>query len=1145
MDVPKCIEDAFWKRKPLQGRQVTPAAVLTAFGKDATSFRSGLFLEKLCLQNILLDNRKVTPDQVIRELNRKPYRKKYLVAIARFKAECCLRGLVLNNRRISPDEVVNDYQVARATLELGRFKAECCLRGLALHGRQVTPDAVVKAYQAAGATLEIARFMEECCMRGLVVNGQRVAADTVFKGYQAAGATLELARFQEKCCLRGLWLNGQQVTPDEVVRGFPDSPLGKLGIARFKEHCFLRGWSLNGQPITPDEVVRGFPDSPSGKLGMARFKAECCLGGLALNDQPVTPDSVVKDFQSTSAMLESARFKEQCCLRGLLLKGQPVTPDMVARDFPDSPEGKLALARFKEQCCLKGLVLNGRTVTPDAVVKAYLASPESKLSIMRFREYCCLKGLALHGQQVTPDAVVKDYQAAGATLEIARFMEECCMSGLVLNGQQVAADAVLKGYQAAGATLEIAHLQGKCCLRGLLLNGQQVTPDEVVRGFPDSPQGKLGIARFKAECCLRGLALNGQQVKPEAVVQDFPDSPEGKLGIARFKAECCLMGLVLNGQQVTPEAVVRSFPDSPEGKLGIARFKEQCCLRYLALNGQQVPPEAVVKDFQRGGWLLERAIFYSQLALNARELNNTWLDHQSVLAAFNELPGDHSSRQARYLIQQLQQSRGYDETNEVRDLFQEAWQILGKVSVRDDEQHRLQCILTFMAMQHELTIDRQVVSAEQVLRSIKTLRHSFQNSRIHFFFLAHCYIAGQSINGQEIHKGRVLGCLQHFPAGSKLRHALGHWFEQYSPGTNIETGIIDSVLFNRADAVATRSDRPYAPASQFGDFVAMASVAVRREPPLAKAGFPEQQVSRLNVLTQKALEIIQKINDACSDPNILITGSYARFLQGICPSFNDIDIICTTDDCARTLFGQLQALGSGSDAEIPRSIIIKPIPGCPAIKLPTTYNIYLNDGDLGMKAMGLQVIIDTALAHGNTAPLAFHVAGVNRPVWCLSFAGETGLLNNTLEYLADNLDPLTERLQRGEVFSIPRTLLFNCPQTPDEHIYGLLMRSLLTLNKARQFISLHCESKSAKPDCQTIRLQKHDQQKHCPQKQRLQSLTRNLQMKLNSHVYRHDFEHRVNNWLLMTPHVNDYEISKKDFITALLALMHPEYQAFQ
>ncbi|MGI2027404.1 hypothetical protein [Endozoicomonas acroporae] len=1105
-DYGKCTEDDFWWKKRLYGHRITPAGVLAAYGNDRSSLRSGFFLLKLCLQNILYDNKKVTPDQVIQEFNRKPdQNNKYQIAIARFKSECCLKGLVLN-------------------------------------GQPVTPDAVVK-------------------------------------GYQDVKATLELARFKSECCLKGLLLADQPVTPAEVVNDFPDSPQGKLGRARFKSECCLKGLMLNGQPVSPDAVVKDFPDSPEGKLGIARFKEECCMRGLALNGQPVSPDAVVKDF-------------------------------------PDNPKGRLGIARFKAECCLKRLPLNGRQITPEAVVKGYQAVG-ARLELARFKAECCLRDLPLNGLRVTPEEVVEDYPGSPEGKRgVAHFQEECCLRGLPLNGQQVSPDTVVNGYRANKSVLGLAHFMEQCWLRGLALNGQPVRPDAVFKSFPDNDTGgKLGRARFKELCCLKGTVLNGRQVTPDEVIEDY-QSVNAILELARFKAECCLRNLIVKGQQVTPDTVVRDYK-AARATLELGRFKAECCLRGLRLNGQQVTPDAVVKDYERGGWLLERAIFYSRLALNARELNGSYLDNLKVLEAFNEAPGNHAARQIEYLMHRLQQPQRYDESNDAQDVIQKAWQLLDSILIKDKQQ-RLRCILIFMAMQNELTIDHQRLSAEQVLHSIQTLRPSFQNSRIYFFFLKHCYITGQPVYGRIIQRHQVLECLKGFPEGSKLRHALGRGLEQCLR----ETGTVNKFLFNPENAVACACDSWYRYAASASHHAA--SVAVRIEYPVSyrpelnrqttdnfrsgflpghgnrystncvnnagygyggqlpdvipileypgrrekavegsvansgrehpfpyqpreywyetekaentfttgRAGCPDHQVPQLNALTLRTLEIIQVINDAYPYPPILITGSYARYLQNRCSSFNDIDLICTAEEPARALFGQLRALNTDRDSEIPKSVIIGPVPGCPVIKLPKAFNIHLTDGDLGAKAMGLQVSVDDRVAHQNKARLAIHVPGVEKPVWCLSFAEETRLLNDTLKFLTENLDPLTEQLQKGAAFALPRTILFNTPQNTSDRIYGLLIRSLLTLNKARQFIALHSQGNPEKPYDRTYQLQEEPR--------RLYALTQNLHMKLLSHVWRKGFEHRVNGWLSAFQPVNDYQFKKKEFVKTLLALMQPE-----
>ncbi len=1004
----------------------------------------------------------------------------------------------------------------------GRVEQQAGSSGTSNHYISLFNGKRVSCHQSSGGTaknLDDSRRIEDAFWQQKMLQGRQITTACVITAYGNDRTSLRSGFFLQKLCLRNILHNNRNITPDQVVRAFnlkPDRSKSELAIACFKAECCLKGLSMNDQRLTPAAVVKDFPDSPEGRMALAHFKEKCCLSGLALNDRQFTPDVVVKDF-------------------------------------PDSPKGRLALAHFKEHCYLKKLILNGQQVTTEAVVKGFQAAGATR-ALGRFKEHCCLKGVKLNGQLVSAEAVVKDFQAVNAKLELARFKQQCCLLGLALNDRQVTPEAVVKDFQAAKSTLGLARFKAECCLRGVPLNGQQMTPDEVVRDF-QAANATLALARFKEQCCMNGLVLNGQQVTPDMVVKDF-QAANATLEQARLKAECCLRGLPLNDRQVTPESVVRDF-QALRATRELARFQAECCLRGLTLNGRQVAPDVVVKDYARGGWLLESAIFYAQLALSGRALNGRYLDNKEVLAAFHQAPGDHSSKQVRYLIQRLRQSWRYDETKEVQDLLQAAWRILDNISVKGDEQHRLQCILKFMAMHHELRIDHKRVSAEQVLHSIKILRRSFQNSRLHFFFLAYCYINSQSVNRRQIHKDQVMACLQSFPEASKLRHALSCWFEQCSPASNIMDELLfksdflsevipDTESFGRratsVEVSVANPDReklfPYQ-AREYRDETKPVSATwamiVRGYQPLKQ--WPQtgatsvRGVPQLNALTLKTLEVIQEINGANTAPTILITGSYSRFLQNLCPVFNDIDIICTTEEVARALFDKLQALNTGRDSEIPTDITISSIPGCQAIKLPKAYNIHLIDGDLGTKAMEFQVSVDDRVIHENAEQSAVRVPGVERPVWYLSFAEETRLMNDTLEHLAENLEPLTEQLQQGEVFELPRTLLFNNPMNTGERIYGLLMRSLLTLNKARQFIALYSKQQTGRSDFRTDQLQE--------QQQRLHTLTAKLQTKLNGHVCRHDFEHRVNG-CLSTMH-NDYQIKRKGFIKVLLAMMHPEY----
>ncbi|WP_257282710.1 hypothetical protein [Endozoicomonas sp. SESOKO1] len=294
----------------------------------------------------------------------------------------------------------------------------------------------------------------------------------------------------------------------------------------------------------------------------------------------------------------------------------------------------------------------------------------------------------------------------------------------------------------------------------------------------------------------------------------------------------------------------------------------------------------------------------------------------------------------------------------------------------------------------------------------------------------------------------------------------------------------------------------------------------------AESGFPDNKAPPLNALTLKALEIIQEINDSDSKLPLRITGPCAEFLQNRCSSFDDIDIICPTEESALKLVEKMQALNTDRDSEIRTWLQL--IWGCKAIRLPKIFIIRLNDGGLGTaQKLDINITIDDSLSDESGAVSGFFHPDVGRLVWCLSLAEETRVLNTTLKLLADNLDSLTEQVKKGE-FHINRNVLFGRPKDSDERIYGLLMRCLTTLHEGKQFIAMHFkEEPEEKPDEQ-IKEQQQD----------LHALTDKLQAKLQSHPYRDGFEHSVNHWLSTTPDEKDVGINRKKRIETLLALLY-------
>ena len=883
----------------------------------------------------------------------------------------------------------------------------------------------------------------------------------VVQNYKASNANLELGRFLADCCLQAVPLHGQPVPPEVVVQIFQDIK-ARLELARFKSECCLQNLAINGHAVTADEVIRAFPGNYLGRLAVARFKAECCEKNIPVAGQQLTPQTVAAEYHGLGAWLELGRFMESQCLLGLPLNGQAVLAEAVLKWFPNNRQGRQGAAHFKLKCCLKRVPLGGENITPDQVVNT-LSSVGLTMELARFKEECCLRGLPLAGSPVTPAAVLAAYpKHFNGILNSARFLSECCLKGIPVDGKLVLPEAVLQAFNAARARLERARFMADCCLRGLSLFGRRLTTEAVAQDFPLTREGKHGLARFLASCCLQGLHLSGRLVATQTVVDTMKEA-RTLLDLARFKSDCCLRYLTIDGQQLSPGDVLDSYPRNPEGKLGRTRFKEECFFKGFQINGGPVQPEDVLKDYisvrarlnelrfrqrccldsitlstesitpetlyhsyDQGGWQLEQAVFLSLLATDAKPFDGHYLSDDQVLAAFDKVPGDHSVRQVRYLIHRLNALPDLYYYAEARDIWQKAWRLNRRSPVRDEQNHHQHCVLRFLAMHHGLTVDGRPQSVDQVWQNIATLRDSFRTTRLRFFFLNYCGSNGLLLNGQPVHNEQVVDCLNTLLPGSKHQYALRQWYMTHNSWTQIPSGPVDRV--------------------------------------------------ELSPLVHTALRMVQEINDSANQPVLQITGSFSRYLQGLCTTFNDIDIL-GTPEAVQQLICRLTGHHRVADAALPCQVSIWPIPGCSELRLPPAFNIVQTESDLGFETMGIQASICPSWL--SKSALAIHLPGDDRALMCLPFAGEVRLMNETLQYLTDHLASLGERLQRGDDLIVPRTIVFNAPVNAAERVCGLLMRCLLTLNKARQFAALVNDRDSSLPTlrarsrCLRIMVQNH------------------------------------------------------------------------
>ena len=1148
------IEACCLEGRRLRGQLVSTNQVLHQLQATGQKLAVACFKQSCFMRALMLNGQPVSAEEVVKGFVEARAR----LELARFKAHCCLKGLYLNGQRIAPKEVAESFPNSQiGFLARARFKASCCENGLLFAGQPMPPQMVINDFQTIGEQLALARFLQECCLKGLLVKGQPLPPETVAEAFRAINAALALARFKEACCLAGIKLHGKLISVDAVIDAF-NAINAELELARVREYCFLNGLPIQGQLPLAEEVSESFPDTPVGKLGLNVFKANCCLKGLSLNGQPVSPQGVIDDFLALDATLEVARFRQSCCEKQIKINGRLVLPSEVIRDYRQAgslrelahfqhacfqqalhdsdcdinqdtvAEGfravgaHLDLVRFREYCCLNGIRLAGKAVTPESVVAGYRGQKEEQLNIAHFKANCCLDGVHLAGRPVSPGHVLSHFpNHHQGRMAKAHFMEDCFLRDIPVHGRPVTAESVLRGFpDTSDGRVSQARFREHCCLKGLRIDNQLVTPELVIQNFPDNPKGLLCRARFMDKCALSGMSLFGQPISTEQVLANYPPTPESKLSAgcflehclfkgltlhgepitaevvfnafaapectlarASFQAQCCLRALPLHGQPVTTDAVVAAFADNLGGKKQLARFKKQCCLNNLLVAGKPVQPEQVIYCLEQMNQLGEKALFCAALALQARKLNGKHLCNAQVLGAFDQLPGDYATQKVNFLMQRLLALPEEEQTQESRTTFEQAWQILVNIPAKDEKFRYQRCVMLFLAMKYALPAAGQQVTPGRVWQSIAALRDSFSNTRLQFYFLADCYCTGTKLDGQPVCKQQVLDCLEKF-LPSRLRQALSCWFERLCCQSH-EPDTLSHVLPNLPPNTVPPPQRPTGIEAYVRDLhvssPSSAEVVDRRLHP-----------ELINSQTRQVLEIARGIEGLC------LTGSFSRLLQGVGSSFNDIDMIAS-EPAINTLIARLTSqLGNQeSEAEIPCKVLARMAPGCPELRLNAVFTITLSEGDLGQKVSVLQASVSPPQSVLALSTIKAEIPGQQGTISCLTFAAEIALLIDTLKHLAEQLDPLTARLLDGPGFNIPRTILFNWPQDRQECVFGLLMRCLLTLNKARQFLALLADQEST--------LQ-----------QTLQACTAQLQERVQRHSHREPLVTRVTRWLAGT-----------------------------
>lgn len=641
----------------------------------------------------------------------------------------------------------------------------------------------------------------------------------------------------------------------------------------------------------------------------------------------------------------------------------------------------------------------GQFVTPERVLREFNKNPgtddKCQLAVARFKQTCCLKNEFIDAQEVTTDEVLSQFpDTPRGRLGVARFKTECCLTGLDLHGHQVTVEEVANDYRLATYPQGLTRFFSECCLRGLMLHNQPVTTEMVLNRFQACDAEQL---RFLEQCFLRNMTINNKPVKPDYLARNY--SVRGELlGLGRVKERCCFGEHLLFKRRVSTDEVFDAYQTAGAFK-ELRNFVAECCLRGLTLGGQPVNAQSVLNEYMRTQCTRDVACFLAALTLRGKKLNDRYLNNDQVVQAFQNASPDFTVRPLEFLLRRIGTLPDHVATDEAQQTLQLAHWLIGNITVTTEKVRHQACTLHFTAMQFALPVGEQVPSAEQVWQMIENLRNCFNKSRLKFFFLTHLFRTGQRLHGSPVSRSQITTCISRLPQECGLRKALEQWFSEH--GT----------------------------------------------PPAGRENPADGPV--LTPLLSKSLQIIDQINSSNRKPVLLVSGLFARYLQGMSPTYDDIDVI-GTEAGIRILMDRMTDTHTSVASSLHTHANIRPFSGCAPLITPQVMTLTLTAGDLNLRTLRLKGHLYSSLSTAVITTVT--VPGLGRPVQCLSLLSETQVLSHNLKHLADNLKSLTMHLQNGASLIFPCPVLFRVPQTTQESVCELLLHCLITLHQAEQIL---------------------------------------------------------------------------------------------
>lgn len=1068
-----CFRNGYLKEK-----HITPESILANYRESKKSLSRIAEIKYYCFkQKVLINNKPVAATTVYDCMTRAGNQ----FQMINFKIYCCRKGIEIKGRPIPPEKIIEEIKALENTNEknnaLAFFLRQCYLNNIKINKQSISEATVIDAFDTANMHCEKLKFYITTLK---AKKNKEITVDSLIDLYKETDKSKidnnTKAMFFGFLYTGGYKFNGEPINPNKIANLFKHTDADENFYAKFMAECVLNKTLINGNKVKIKTVLDLFSTSPKYELEKVNFLRNCFVKNIHDEDNLTNHEDIIVRYQRANAKEQLAIFLSYLIVNKIISPSHFYSPIKVYNLFGSEKRLNHYKVYFAYECLMNNIRL---IVDKDTQLQDFVASQlkESNLivELNKVKRFCFLRGIPLHRRHQQLNVIVEQCrqtskitktakESAARQLYLTRFLMTCCLKGFRLNNVALDPNALIaEAEKIEGGGSFVGKFKMECLQAGFFH-----TPVKEILAYFDED---LTSKKIKASV-MEKLFFSKYRDQIKAIdLADTYKSNNQMIEFACFMARCCVEEIPVGVNQPKFEEVLCYFPENNY----LSDYKKYEFIFSYLLAGRKVENnkytvESVIKECEGLKFYNLIASFYSQLSLNSIPVNGKQITPDFIEnycqkhSVWYNLIISYFVGRAVQIEQDGLRLTGFPDTKELSKIIKTALSFINKqTNIENNKIWNYRCTLYFMSFKYQLKINDEIVTFHTMIEKLNEQLDSFFVMYQKIKFFSYCFkndISTDGYSANEI-KGEINKILDFFPKFSKSYSLANSLLENGGYGDSvIKNAITDHTLeFNFSSKFIKISNveidnlnTSTLPKKIFKiNNIFESNYPSTIESKQDQLRFPEthrvQDLALSNPIHYEILTMIASFNQNHKTPRIIITGSFSRFLQNVTNHFNDIDLICDNQSTKDEFIFMLRT-------NLPRKTEYDDLtfscyysPEIAVLNVPSTYFFRAAEGVMN------NIVVDVNLIVDGSKLQKFNISEIKIENPCLSlhafsFASEIGAITQGLMFLVENLDSLVEQVLADPALIIPRTILFNYPESNEERVYGLLVRYLLSLEKA-------------------------------------------------------------------------------------------------